>query len=311
MNTNLLVEHSKLIRSFNLVVFVVLVSIFILTDFTGMVLFVLCVHSVVNLVGQVSMSLKYQKYGVGPISSPFLGAELAGFSAMALAITFVPLPFDLNIDVSFMLVGSVFVFIVSSTAVFPYLWGSSGLTVIALSVVHLDREPYAPTAGVIAMAVTLGIVYVNERLRDKFSNMFVSFSGVDSLSVGESHIEGEFVNGKQVSEPTDSLWYCRIPLMNGEWVTLKEESKEDLKESLTSDSISGVEHKDTVCGFCGEPRSTVNMNSGRHCERTSWCFGRSSRTGICFTCSEEIFEEILEDESIEEFTPKEYLAEVI
>lgn len=311
MNTDLFLDNEEYVRGINLGMFIILAVVLIKTKYSSIALLALGIQSSLNLIGQISTSIKYQDYNMGPISSPFLGSEIASFTIISLVLTnsIIPLPFSINTEIFLILTAGLLVFVISS--ILPYLWLFSGLTVIGLAAYFVDSAPYASTSGIITVSIMIGITHANQILVNKIEQTFVNYYNPTELSVGESHIESEFAYGEELDSSTESLWYCRIPLDDNNWFTIKEDSKNELKDALTSEYKDGLEGQNIQCVMCGSDEGILNIKHGLYCEKNSPVTASASKSQICTNCSQDVFRHILQDESIDEFRAEEYISRKI
>lgn len=307
MNTDILIDNDGILRFANLVVFIFLSLAYIHSDYSASALVGLFVQAFINILGQVFISIKYQNYSFGPISSPFIGSELVSFSIIALVLSVSPIPVEPNISDMLILMIILVVFIVSS--VLSYVWIVTGVTVLLFSVYYVDSEPFASLAGAIIVGGMLVTTYFNQWIINRLGQQFVKLSPVNQLSVGESQLEAEFVYGSELSENTGKLWYCRIPLDDDKWFTIKEESRQKLKDTLDAEPTDRDITQNSRCILCDKKKGVININHGVQCDKISSILSEASKSQICDSCLQNVFKDVLQDDSIEEFTSEEHLAD--
>lgn len=309
MNTAWLFERDTEIRVANLAVFIALATGFIVTDQSVAILLVLVLQSGMNLISQVVLSIKYQNYNVGPITTPFIGSELAGFTIVTLLLMYVPLPFSLQINILLGVLLGVSAFIISVPLL--YIWFISGLFTLGIAAYYVDEVPYASAVGILSAGSIISITYANQKIVNVVGQRFISTSGLEEIDIGESPLEEELVYGKELSETTDSVWYCKIPLDESAWFTLKGDRREDLKKILDSDLTETTYNSDIPCAVCGSEYGIMNISYGVQCEQESALYASASKSQICHSCSQDAFRKILTDGSIDTFNSEDYLSSQI
>lgn len=307
MNTDIFINHSKKVRLINLAVFILFLLLFFRDYTKSIAIYGFIMQSTVNLIGQISLSIKYQQYDIGPISSPFMGSELTSFTVLVIALLQFNTP--LNQTIAILLSAGIFIFLVSSTI--SYLWLISTALLVIFSAIYLRQDPYSSVVSIAMMLIVLTIIYLNDILIDKSGNLFLVKTTPTNISVNKNKPQSELVYGQKRSDIEDEIFYCRIPLSDNKWVTIKDSSKEGLKDKLNSNMIDGSEEKDQECIICNEEETLLNTTRGIKCRKTTPISGEASKTRVCNYCTRKAFKNILEDDSIDLYSSEDYISKVL